>query len=228
MHRKRLDSISRSLHPSYECLLTSLSGACYFSTSKEAPYSNKGDPTKSGVRNPQIKPLPLDGDLSGVLRSVLMLVSSDLASGCCSVHNLTGAINGWTLAAALLLAGVGVVTEKKSRRMELALYVLSRATESFSHCLVDWGYLTPVKWRSDVLLFSLASAFITHCYSDDEDAHRHSFRSKYLNVLDFVFGNSGIHSGEVHHVPSNQDLFLMGSNWWSNGWFRKLMNWSWF
>eukprot|EP00210_Caulerpa_lentillifera_P002890 g2760.t1 len=117
----------------------------------------------------------------GIFRSSLFLASvvSLAYASCCSVHNMTGSTNGWTLAGALLIPGLGLLNEKKSRRMELALYALSRAAESFSLCLVDWGYLTPVKWRFDVALFSVATAFITHCYSDDEGVHRHSFRSKH-------------------------------------------------
>ena len=45
--------------------------------------------------------------------------------------------------------------------------------------------------RTDVLMFSAACAAILHCYSDDRGRHRDVFRSKYLNILDFVFGNSG-------------------------------------
>ena len=45
--------------------------------------------------------------------------------------------------------------------------------------------------RADVLIFSAACAAILHCYSDDRGRHRDVFRSKYLNILDFVFGGSG-------------------------------------
>jgi hypothetical protein len=40
-------------------------------------------------------------------------------------------------------------------------------------------------------MFAAATAAIMHCYSDDRGCHRDVFRSKYLNVLDFVFGNTG-------------------------------------
>lgn len=78
--------------------------------------------------------------------------------------------------------------EKKSRRMELALYCLARAIESFAICVADWGVLErynliPPK-RIDVFLFSAATAIIMHCYAQERDV----FRSKYLNVLDWVFG----------------------------------------
>ena len=46
--------------------------------------------------------------------------------------------------------------------------------------------------RIDVLMFSAAAAAIMHCYSDGHGRHRDVFRSKYLNILDFVFGNTGM------------------------------------
>lgn len=81
-----------------------------------------------------------------------------------------------------------MLIEKKSRRMELALYCLARAIESFAICVTDWGVLErynliPPK-RLDVFLFSTATAIIMHCYAQERDV----FRSKYLNVLDWVFG----------------------------------------
>jgi hypothetical protein len=84
--------------------------------------------------------------------------------------------------------GLTVMIEKKSRRMELALYCLARAIESFAICVADWGVLErynliPPK-RIDVFLFSAATAIIMHCYAQERDV----FRSKYLNVLDWVFG----------------------------------------
>ena len=48
--------------------------------------------------------------------------------------------------------------------------------------------------RLDVAMFAAATAAIMHCYSDDRGCHRDVFRSKYLNVLDFVFGNTGVHT----------------------------------
>ena len=45
--------------------------------------------------------------------------------------------------------GLATLVEKKSRRMELAVYCLSRALESFALCLAEWGLVR----RSGVLLF---------------------------------------------------------------------------
>jgi hypothetical protein len=84
--------------------------------------------------------------------------------------------------------GLAVLIEKKSRRMELALYCFSRAIESFGICVSDTGLLNKhglkVPNRVDVFLFSIATSIIMHCYAEEREV----FRSKYLNVLDWVFG----------------------------------------
>ena len=54
------------------------------------------------------------------------------------------------------------------------------------------------EWRHDVALFALASAAIMHCYNAERDV----FKSKYLNVLDFVFGNAGHGRQSIKHVGS--------------------------
>lgn len=83
--------------------------------------------------------------------------------------------------------GLALAIEKKSRRIEISLYCLGRAIESFFTCMADIGYLPQslvnIK-RADVVVFSLSTAIIMHCYSQEREV----FRSKYLNVLDWVFG----------------------------------------
>lgn len=76
--------------------------------------------------------------------------------------------------------------EKKSRRIEISLYCLARAIESFFTCMADIGYLPESAnfKRADVFIFSISTAIIMHCYAIERDV----FRSKYLNVLDWVFG----------------------------------------
>ena len=68
-----------------------------------------------------------------------------------------------------------------------------QAVESFALCLKEWGLLGAhsLPQRIDVMLFTAASAAILHCYSDAQGVHRDVFRSKYLNVLDFILGSSG-------------------------------------
>jgi hypothetical protein len=70
--------------------------------------------------------------------------------------------------------------------MEISLYCLSRAIESFFTCMSDAGFCPPASKlkRSDVVVFSIATAVIMHCYAQEREV----FRSKYLNVLDWVFG----------------------------------------
>lgn len=84
--------------------------------------------------------------------------------------------------------GLALAIEKKSRRIEISLYCLARAIESFFTCMGDAGagYLPRSKKlkRADVVIFSISTAIIMHCYAIERDV----FRSKYLNVLDWVFG----------------------------------------
>lgn len=76
--------------------------------------------------------------------------------------------------------------EKKSRRIEISLYCLARAIESFFTCMTDAGLCPPILQikRADVVVFSIATSIIMHCYAQEREV----FRSKYLNVLDWVFG----------------------------------------
>ncbi|KAJ4822417.1 hypothetical protein Tsubulata_041593 [Turnera subulata] len=82
--------------------------------------------------------------------------------------------------------GLALAIEKKSRRIEISLYCLARAIESFFTCAIDAGYFSQFKnlKRADVVVFSLSTAVIMHCYAQEREV----FRSKYLNVLDWVFG----------------------------------------
>ncbi|CAN6466775.1 unnamed protein product [Victoria cruziana] len=82
--------------------------------------------------------------------------------------------------------GLALLIEKKSRRMEISLYCFARAIESFFTWISDIGLVPPSKkiGRADVALFSLSTAIIMHCYAQEREV----FRSKYLNVLDWVFG----------------------------------------
>ncbi|POO03979.1 Transmembrane protein [Trema orientale] len=82
--------------------------------------------------------------------------------------------------------GLALAIEKKSRRIEISLYCLARAIESFFTCVAEAGYLPQSNnfKRADVVVFSLSTAIIMHCYAQEREV----FRSKYLNVLDWVFG----------------------------------------
>ncbi|CAD6209942.1 unnamed protein product [Miscanthus lutarioriparius] len=82
--------------------------------------------------------------------------------------------------------GLALLIEKKSRRIEISLYCLARAIESFFTWMTDAGLCPPILLikRADVVVFSIATSIIMHCYAQEREV----FRSKYLNVLDWVFG----------------------------------------
>ena len=119
----------------------------------------------------------------------------------------TRAFGGKWLAAVVPAAGLATFLEKKSRRLELALYCFARAIESFYLCAHDWGWV-PRRGvpRFDVVMFSAATGILMHAYSDNAGRHRDVFRNKYLNVIDFMFGNTGHNKECIRHVPSNSEL----------------------
>jgi hypothetical protein len=147
--------------------------------------------------------------LGGLRSSVFLGLYCSLAwRGACGGFQMTGKATGAGIAATCWVAGLATFVEKKSRRMELALYCVSRSLESFMLCAYIWGWIPEraVPKRLDVILFSIASAAICHCYSDHMGARRDVFKSKYLSVFDFVLGNVGFKEASVRHHPSNTDL----------------------
>lgn len=125
----------------------------------------------------------------GIARSSLFL-STYCASAwmwTCLLFRIFKTCNIPMLAIGTFQSGLALAIEKKSRRIEISLYCLARAIESFFICMSDIRYLPPslrrIK-RADVVIFSLSTAIIMHCYAEEREV----FRSKYLNVLDWVFG----------------------------------------
>ena len=160
---------------------------------------------KPGVRGELWKKVGI-----GALRSslVLTLYCALAWRGACAGWTTTGRTTATAIVASCWVAGLATLVEKKSRRMELALYCLSRSVEAFSLTMVAHGWINPkrVPRRLDVMLFSAATAAICHCYSDHFGARRDVFKSKYLTVFDFVFGNQGFEKGGISHAPSNVQL----------------------
>ncbi|XP_043725669.1 uncharacterized protein LOC122672237 [Telopea speciosissima] len=126
--------------------------------------------------------------LLGTARSSLFLSAycSSAWMWTCLVFRIFQRCNISTVAMGTFPTGLALAIEKKSRRIEISLYCLSRAIESFFTCMVEAGLLPRPKRlkRADVVIFSLSTAIIMHCYAQEREV----FRSKYLNVLDWVFG----------------------------------------
>ncbi|CAM6129357.1 unnamed protein product [Calypogeia fissa] len=152
----------------------------------------KGDSlTLLDLLNWRLWPLPLlSKTLLGTARSSLFLATYCASAWLwtCWLFRGVGQCNPFLVAAGTFPTGLAVLLEKKSRRMELALYCFSRAIESFGICASDSSLLKQrqlrIPNRVDVVLFSIATSIIMHCYAEERDV----FRSKYLNVLDWVFG----------------------------------------
>lgn len=130
---------------------------------------------------------------------------------------LTGSLAPWHIVLGVPFAGLASLIEKPSRRRELGVYCASRAVEAAALVAAgdaarggssSGGSHVVARWRFDVALFALASAVIMRCYAEERDV----FRSKYLNVLDFVFGNAGHDAHAVRHVGSAYQIVAGGAD----------------
>ncbi|XP_010916872.2 uncharacterized protein [Elaeis guineensis] len=130
----------------------------------------------------------LGKSLLGTARSSLFLsiYCSSAWAWTCLLFRTLKRCNIPLVAMATFPTGLALLIEKKSRRIEISLYCLARAIESFFTCMVDAGLCPQASKlkRADVIVFSFATAIIMHCYAQEREV----FRSKYLNVLDWVFG----------------------------------------
>ena len=129
---------------------------------------------------------------------------------------LTGSLAPWHIVLGVPFAGLASLIEKPSRRRELGVYCASRAVEAAALVAAgdaarggssSGGSHVVARWRFDVALFALSSAVIMRCYAEERDV----FRSKYLNVLDFVFGNAGHDAHAVRHVGSAYQIVAGGA-----------------
>ena len=137
------------------------------------------------------------------------------------VAMLLGDVRWWTIVCGVPLAGLATFLEKPSRRQELGVYCASRALEAVAVLVAGANarrmasdesrknadafasfFLVKRLARLDVATFALASAAVMRCYANERDV----FRSKYLNVLDYVFGNQGHGRQRVRHVGSAYQL----------------------
>lgn len=58
----------------------------------------------------------------------------------------------------------------------------------------------------DIWLLETKTEMLVSCTAGGNGKYRDVFRSKYLNILDFVFGNAGVTEGAICHRPSNFDM----------------------
>lgn len=142
---QRVPTIHRHAHQPTACMHCSMH-ACNLApqnqqrlTGPPAPFAPSFPPPPASARRQQVVLQPtaiLPKIVVGVARSAAFLTSFIALAfgGACVGFNLTGTCTGPVIAASTWPGGLATLLEKKSRRMELALYCASRAAESFSRC----------------------------------------------------------------------------------------------
>lgn len=127
-----------------------------------------------------------------IARSSLFLASCGTAcwSSACLLTNYLHSTTSFNALVAGWLGGATVLIEKKSRRIELALYVLAQAVPAAFRCLHDWGHLPRVR-HADAAVFVCSIAVIMAAYV----LRPHLLRRSYLSLLLFFFGSGGRNAG---------------------------------
>jgi hypothetical protein len=116
----------------------------------------------------------------------------------------TGRAAHLIFALAGVVGGASTFVEKKSRRIELALYVLTKAIEGRWNQVVQTGFKP---WKNgDVLVFMYCFAVFAHAYT----SHRELMRSTYSGLMSKFFDHDERH--EFYSMPRilSEQLITLG------------------
>ncbi|TPX32943.1 hypothetical protein SeMB42_g07554 [Synchytrium endobioticum] len=100
----------------------------------------------------------------------------------CAMRRHLGKDAPWMYVVNGLMAGTTVLLEARSRRLELAMYCLPRALESFYRCGVEWGW-----WRyllgGERLYFCLSTGILMLLYQHDPESIPETYRNLFTRFL---------------------------------------------
>lgn len=94
----------------------------------------------------------------------------------CFTKNFRGKIDRWNVLISSFFCGFAILFEHKSRRGELAFYMVPRALESLYNMLVKRGYAKHIR-NGEVLVFALSMALIMYCYQNEPQHIKPAYES---------------------------------------------------
>ncbi|KAI9324308.1 hypothetical protein BDR26DRAFT_881682 [Obelidium mucronatum] len=115
--------------------------------------------------------------LVGTARSTLFLTCYCTMAwySICTFRRLTQRDSRWMYYVNGLLSGSMVLIEAPGRRLELGLYCLPRALESFWNCGVKWGWWRDIK-NGEGLYFSIMTGVLMMLYQKDPGSIHEGYR----------------------------------------------------
>lgn len=143
---------------------------------------------------------------SNVARSSLFLAlyCSMCWTAACAGSQIVPKSQGITVLAGMA-GGSCVLIERKSRRIELALFVLSHAVKVMGRTGVMWGVLPTVpQGMLSTTLFCLGMAIIMHSYVERPGM----MRKTYLGLFEFFFGSGKRSAGFGDHKNNADDIVM--------------------
>lgn len=127
------------------------------------------------------------GIIRNVLQSSVFLSAYCTQSwlGACAV-SLLGLRGVLTAAFAGCCGGTSIFIERKSRRIELGLYVGAHALKAAFRCLIKWGWLKSLPSPAgEVVLFSFGISLLMHAFTRNPRL----MRKTYYGLFRFFFGS---------------------------------------
>jgi hypothetical protein len=81
----------------------------------------------------------------------------------CVTKNTRHKVDRWNVIISSFICGWAILFEHKSRRAELAYYMVPRALESLLNMMVKRGHAKHIR-NGEVLVFAVSMAVIMYCY----------------------------------------------------------------
>ena len=94
----------------------------------------------------------------------------------CFTKNYRHKIDRWNVVISSFVCGFAILFEHKSRRSELAFYMVPRALESYYNMLVKRGYAKHLR-NGEVLVFALSMALIMYCHQNEPQHIKPAYES---------------------------------------------------
>jgi len=103
----------------------------------------------------------------------------------CAAKNIRHKVDEFNGTLGAFLAAWSVFFETESRRVEIALFIMTRFFETLWNYLKHRGYVKPI-WSGENIVFGLAMGIIAYFYHCEETAIKHS----YLSVFKKFWGKN--------------------------------------
>jgi hypothetical protein len=122
--------------------------------------------------------------LFSTLRSAVFLTTYVTTAWCspCFIRKTWGTDRPWQYYMTGILSGLMVLLEVPGRRLELAMYCLPRAIESFWNCGVKWNWWNHLP-GGEGIYFCISTGLLMCLYQDDPESIHDGYRAIMTRIV---------------------------------------------